>query len=48
MEGEMTAIDRRHALTVVAAVPAVAALATPSLAEAGEDAELKRLWMGNA
>jgi len=43
MEGIMTAIDRRKALTVVAAVPAAAALASPALA-VDEDAALKRLW----
>jgi len=43
MEGIMTAIDRRKALTVVAAVPAAAALASPALA-VEEDAELKRPW----
>jgi hypothetical protein len=36
-------IDRRKALTVVAALPAVA-IATGALADAGEDAELRRLW----
>jgi hypothetical protein len=34
---------RRKALTIVAAFPAAAALASPALA-VEEDAELKRLW----
>jgi hypothetical protein len=33
-------INRRKALTVVAAAPAALALATPSIAEVGEDAQL--------
>ena len=41
----MHAINRRKALTVVASVPAVAALAAiPAVANAGEDAELRKLW----
>jgi hypothetical protein len=39
----MSNINRRKALTVVAAVPAAMALATPALA-VEEDAKLKRLW----
>jgi hypothetical protein len=39
-----TTLNRRRALAVVAAVPAAAALATPTLASVGEDAELLRLW----
>ena len=37
-------MNRRRALTVVAAVPAALALAVPALAMPGEDAELLRLW----
>jgi hypothetical protein len=40
-----TQINRRRALAVVASAPAAAALASvPALANAGEDAELIRLW----
>ena len=39
-----TTINRRKALTVVAAVPAAVALAVPALASVGEDAELRQLW----
>jgi hypothetical protein len=39
-----TQINRRKALTVVAAAPAAVALATPALGSVGEDAELLRLW----
>jgi hypothetical protein len=38
------AINRRQALTVVAAVPVGAALSTTAIASHSEDAELKRLW----
>ena len=37
-------INRRRALTVVAAAPAAVALSTTALASVGEDAELLRLW----
>jgi hypothetical protein len=39
-----TTMNRRRALTVVAAVPAALALAVPALAMPGEDAELRQLW----
>jgi len=40
-----TTINRRKALTVVAAVPAAVALAAiPALASVGEDAGLRQLW----
>ena len=37
-------IDRRKALSIVAAAPAAVALSTSAFASAGEDAELLRLW----
>jgi hypothetical protein len=40
----MTHINRRTALTAVAAIPAAAVLSAPALAGVREDAELRHLW----
>ena len=41
---EMTHIDRRKALAVVAAASAAVALTAPALASVGDDAALRELW----
>ena len=40
----MQTINRRKAMTAIAAVPVAAALTVPAVAAPGEDAELRRLW----